>query len=106
MSVTVKGESVDAARMTAALSRLLPYCLQYVPNVEEVGLSGERVYTEKPRDIQEEMLSLAEGALGSKTLASFAINELLPALEGGEGEEALELVQKAYEKALLGGKKA
>ena len=106
LSVTVRGEGVDAARMTAALSRLIPYCLRYVPNVEEVGITGERVYNEKPKDVQQEMLSLAEGVLGNKTLASFAVNELLPALESGDGQEALELVQRAYEKSLLGGEKA
>ncbi len=106
LSVTVSGAGVDAAKMTAVLSRLLPYCLHYVPNVKEEGLTGERVYTERPRDIQEEMLSLAESVLGSKTLAAFAVNELLPALESGDGEEALELVQKAYDKSRFTGGKA
>ena len=44
-------------------------------------------------------MRLATLALGDERRASFAIRELLPLLERGEKEEALDLVNKAYEKS-------
>lgn len=102
LSVTVNGTDIDSAKMTAALSRLVPYCLHYVPEIDEKNASGERVYGEKPADMQQEMLSLAEGVLGRKELASFAITELLPALVSGEEQEAVDVVRSAFEKSRFG----
>lgn len=102
LSVTVNGKDIDSAKMSAALSRLLPYCLHYFPVVNEESVSGERVYGEKPADMQLEMLSLAESVLGSKDLASFAITELLPALTHGETEEAIDVIRIAFEKSRFG----
>ncbi len=105
LSVTVSGIEVDSAKMTAALAQLLPYCLHYAPNVREEATLEGRVLSEKPADVQLEMLSLAEKVLGTKDAASFAVNELLPALERDDTEDALELVQKAFEKSRFRGEK-
>jgi DNA repair protein SbcD/Mre11 len=102
LSVTISGVEVDPARMTAALARLAPFCLACVPTVREQSQSLDRVYDEKPADIANEMLSLAENALGSKELASFAVDELLPLLQGGQTDEALSLVEEAFEKSRFG----
>jgi len=106
LSVTVNGRDIDSAKMSAALSSLLPYCLHYVPALNEESASGERVYGEKPADMQQEMLSLAEHVLGSKELAMFAITELLPVLASGETEEAVDVVRSAFEKSRFPGGKS
>ncbi len=102
LSLEVSGAGVDSARMTTALSRLLPYCLNYVPSVRDETVSLERAYSAKPPDMQEEILALAESVLGNRDAASFAINELLPILERGDRDEALELVQNAFIKSRFG----
>jgi len=102
LSATIAGVEVDPARVTAALTRLTPLCLTCVPTVEEETEKGERVYDEKPGDIGNEMRALAEGALGNKELASFAVDELLPLLQRGETDEALSIVQRAFEKSRFG----
>jgi len=96
--VRVKGEEIDNARVAAAISGLRDLCLY--PDWEPIlegGPPGQELLLEKPADIQEEMLRLAELALGEEKRASFAVRELLPLLERGESEEALDLVNKAYE---------
>lgn len=105
LSVSVSGRGIDLPKTFAALSRLLPHCLHYVPEINEEGNSGERVYPDRPPDMQKEMLSLAEGALGSRELASFAVEELLPALARGDVEDAVSLVRSAFEKSRFGAGK-
>jgi hypothetical protein len=47
-------------------------------------------------------MRLAAVALGDERRASFAVGELLPLLERGEKEEAVDLVNRAYESARFG----
>ena len=98
VEVSVAGTDVDPARVSAALTRLSQYCLACIPDIKEESHASGKVYDDKPADIREEMLSLAEGALGSRDLASFAVTELLPLLEDGRTDEALGVVIKAFEK--------
>ena len=48
------------------------------------------------------MLRLAAMALGDNKRASFAIESCFPCWRGGEKEEALDLVNKAYESSRFG----
>jgi DNA repair exonuclease SbcCD nuclease subunit len=98
--VRVKGHEIDNAKVAASISGLRDLCLY--PDWEPIlegSPSGQELLTERPTDIQEEMVRLATLALGDERRASFAIRELLPLLERGEKEEALDLVNKAYEKS-------
>lgn len=97
VSIKVKGTDIDNAKVTSALSKLLSLCLHYTWEIVEEGRSQETLYSERPSDIHEEMLKLANKALGNEDLASFTLRELLPLLEGGNKDEALELVTKAFE---------
>jgi DNA repair protein SbcD/Mre11 len=96
--VRVKGQEIDNAKVAVSISGLRDLCLypDWEPIVEG-GPAGQEVLTDRPADIQEEMLRLAAIALGDEKRASFAVRELLPLLERGEKEEALDLVNRAYE---------
>jgi DNA repair protein SbcD/Mre11 len=101
--VRVRGQEIDNAKVAAAISGLRDICLY--PDWEPIlegGPAGQEVLTERPADIQEEMMRLATMALGDERRASFAVGELLPLLERGEKEEALDLVNRAYETARFG----
>jgi exonuclease SbcD len=102
--VRVKGDEIDNARVSAAVSGLSDLCLY--PDWEPIltgAVAGQRVLTERPGDIQEELLRLATEALGDEDRARFAVRELLPLLERGENEEALDLVNRAYEASRFKG---
>jgi DNA repair protein SbcD/Mre11 len=101
--VRVKGQEIDNAKVAASVSGLRDLCLYpgWEPVIEG-GPAGQEVLVERPADIQEEMLRLATMALGDDKRASFAVRELLPLLERGEKEEALDLVNKAYESSRFG----
>ncbi|MDA4113353.1 MAG: DNA repair exonuclease [Thaumarchaeota archaeon] len=101
--VRVKGQEIDNAKVAASISALRDICLY--PDWEPIlegGPAGQEVLMDRPADIQEEMLRLAAMALGDDKRAYFAVRELLPLLERGEKEEALDLVNKAYESSRFG----
>jgi DNA repair protein SbcD/Mre11 len=101
--VRVKGQDIDNAKVAASISALRDICLY--PDWEPIlegGPAGQEVLTDRPADIQEEMLRLAAMALGDDKRAYFAVRELLPLLERGEKDEALDLVNKAYESSRFG----
>lgn len=97
VQVRVKGQDIDGAKVSASVSRLKELCLypDWIPIFEDHSSGGE-VLTERPTDIQQEMLKIARAALGDDDRASFAVNELLPLLEMGEEGDALDLVSRAY----------
>jgi len=87
LSVTVSGRGIDRERVSAELRRLCSlslYCQQ--------TLNDEAVYSRelqgKPADIDRETMEIATRILGSSDAASFAINELLPALSDENGDAA------------------
>jgi DNA repair exonuclease SbcCD nuclease subunit len=96
--VRVKGQEIDNAKVAAAVSGLRDLCLypDWEPVIEG-GPAAQEVLMDRPVDIQEEMLRLAAASLGDDKKASFAVRELLPLLERGENEEALDLVNRVYE---------
>lgn len=95
LNVTVSGKEIDRGRVSAGLRQLCSlslYCQQTV--------NDEAVYSRelqgKPADIDREIMEIATGVLGSREAASFAINELLPALSDKESDEAADLLWSAF----------
>jgi DNA repair protein SbcD/Mre11 len=99
----VKGEDIDNSKVTSALSKLLTHCLHYAWEAVEEGKTGEILLSERPSDVRQEMLDLATKTLGTEALATFAVKELLPLLEAGSTEEALDLVNSAFERLRFKG---
>lgn len=106
VSLKVKGTDIDNAKVTSALSKLLSLCLHYTWEALDEGRSAEALYAEKPADVYEEMFKVALKTLGNEEIASFALKELLPLLEAKQKEEALELVNKAFESSRFGRPKS
>ncbi|MGC8557627.1 MAG: metallophosphoesterase [Nitrososphaeria archaeon] len=95
LSVTVSGKNIDRDRVSAELRQLCSlslYCQQTV--------NDESVYSRelqgKPADIDREIMEIATRVLGSSEAASFAINELLPALGDKDSDEAADLLWSAF----------
>jgi hypothetical protein len=69
----------------------------------EESQSVETLYAERPSDIRQEMFNLATKTLGTEAAATFAVKELLPLLEAGNEEEALDLVDSGFERSRFKG---
>jgi len=100
LSVTVSGKNIDRDRVSAELRQLCSislYCQQTV--------NDESVYSRelqgKPADIDREIMEIATRVLGSSEAASFAINELLPALGDKDSDEAADLLWSAFKNGRL-----
>jgi exonuclease SbcD len=102
VSLKVKGADIDNARVILYLSKLLNYSLHYTWEAIDEAKTNETVYSEKPEDIRQEMFNLAAKVLKNEDLASYAVKELLPFLEKGQIDEALELVNKTFERFRFG----
>ncbi|MDG6935702.1 MAG: DNA repair exonuclease [Nitrososphaerota archaeon] len=97
LDITVRGKDIDRDLVSAALRQLCDLALYCQRSVVD-----EAVYTRelqgKPADIDSEMMETASRILGNSEAASFAINELLPALYAGNEDEAAEMLWSAFKK--------
>ena len=98
--IEIAGKGIDTNVVANSLRRLGDACLHYVWQPVEEGAVSGFVYDQRPADIDAELYRLAEQVLGSTELASFAVNELLPALSESESE-GLKVVWEAYTKGRL-----
>lgn len=94
--IEVTGKEIDSRTVAANLVRLNDYCLHYVWQPVEEGATAARVYDSMPADIDAELLRLSTEALGSESIARFAIGELLPHAAGNDAKSALDVVWEAY----------
>ncbi len=98
LHLTVSGKEVDSRRVADLVSKLATIMLHSRWDViDEPG--GYTLLEEKPGDITTKLLELASKELGSEDESRFAVNDLLPPLERGEIDEALELAWQVYEKS-------
>jgi len=96
LSIKVRGKDIDAARAVAALKSLSDLVLYYVWQPVEVGANLGKDFTERPSDIDEQMLNIATAVAGSNVTGSFAVEELLPLLVESRVEEATDLLWTAF----------
>ena len=96
IEVRVSGEIKEPDRVQAHVMRLEEHCLKCVKKLNHRGPDSQEIG--KPGEIGEEMLKRAEKSLGSKQYAEFAVKMLLPALESGKIEGAVDIVIKDYDR--------
>jgi exonuclease SbcD len=96
LNIMVKGKELDFAKISSSLRVLGEYCLHYQWEVEETSQEVKK-YTERPADIEEEMLRLAESITGSREAAILSIKEILPLLAENNTEKASEILWKYFE---------
>ncbi|MEM3803864.1 MAG: DNA repair exonuclease [Conexivisphaerales archaeon] len=97
INLLVKGEEVERARVASLLRSLETYSLYYQWEVEEKPVSAEKDFSERPADIQQEMLNITEKILGSREAAVLVIKEILPLLSQDNIEEATNIFWKYFE---------
>ena len=56
-----------------------------------------KVFLDRPSIIDDELFRLAVNAVGSKQVASFAVQKLLPLLSAGQVKEATQIVIENFE---------
>lgn len=95
--VEVAGKDIDSRTIAANLVRLNDACLHYIWQPVDQQ-NAARVYDERPQDMEQELLKLSTGALGSEELATFAVRDLLPAASEGDASRALEIAWEAFKK--------
>jgi DNA repair protein SbcD/Mre11 len=96
LNIKVKGKDIDSARVTSLLKSLSDHVLYYVWEPVEEREAGGKDFTERPSDVQEQMLSIARTVTGSDAAGSFGVVELLPLLAEDRTDEATDLLWSAY----------
>ncbi|MEM3685169.1 MAG: DNA repair exonuclease [Conexivisphaerales archaeon] len=97
LDIVVKGKELDSAKIASSLRKLEDHTLYYQWNTKETVSDATKELVERPADIEQEMLRMAEGILGSKEVATLAINEILPLLAEGNSKEATDILWKYFE---------
>lgn len=96
LNIEVKGKDIDSARVTSVLKSLSDHVLYYVWEPVDEREAGGKDFTERPSDVQEQMLSIARTITGSSEAGSFGVVELLPLLAEDRTDEAIDLLWSAY----------
>lgn len=104
LSIKVQGEEIDSARVTSVLKALADHVLYYVWQPVEEGVAGGKDFTERPSDIEGQMLSMATTITGSSAAGSFGVTELLPLLAENRVDEATDLLWSAFKAGRFGKK--
>ncbi len=99
----VRGEGIENSKVTSAFSDLIALSLHCGWEAVEERPSADKLFAERPSDVRQEIFDLAARALGDQAVAAFAVKELLPLLEAGEHEEALDLVYSTFEASRFKG---
>ena len=86
------------------LKSLADRVLYYEWQPVEEGVSGGKDFTERPSDVEGQMMSVAGTVTGSAEAGSFGIAELLPLLAENRVDEAADLLWSAYRARRFSGK--
>ncbi len=86
---------IDNLIVSSILSRLDEYCLYYTWDVASSMQENNILYMERP-DVDNELLKLAEKALGDSATAEFAITELLPMLTDNSIKSVIDAVWERF----------
>ncbi len=96
LSIKVRGREIDSARCIGNLKLIADHVLYYIWQPLEEGFPGGKDFTERPSDIEEQMLNIATTVTGSSTAGSFGVTELLPLLAENRVDDATDLLWGAF----------
>jgi len=94
----IRGDDIKTDLIQEQISRLNDLTLKCIWRIDVKEKSDSKVFLEKPARIDDELFKLSVNTLGSERLATFAIKELLPAIESNQRKEALQVVMENFEK--------
>jgi len=94
----ILGEDIETDIIQAQISRLNDLTLKCIWRIAVKEKLDSTVFLEKPAQIDDELFKLSVNTLGSERLATFAIKELLPAIESNQRNEAVQVVLENFEK--------
>ncbi len=97
LELKIQGENIENDFLQAQISRLNDLTLRCFPKIVSKQKEDSTIFFERPNVIDDELFKLAVNALGSQTLASFAVKDLLPLLTTNRIKEAVKLVTENFE---------
>jgi DNA repair protein SbcD/Mre11 len=96
IELRITGENLESRLAQNQISKLSDLTLRCFWKHVSSQQTDESVFVQRPINIEEEMLKIANNILGSSELASFAINDLLPILSKGNLEEANHVINENF----------
>jgi len=97
VELKVLGDKIETDLVQAQISRLNDLSLRCFWRVISKAIDDSKVFFDRPSVIDDELFRLAVNAVGSKQVASFAVQELLPLLSAGQVKEATQIVIENFE---------
>jgi len=97
LELKIQGENIENDVLQAQISRLNDLTLRCFPKIVSNQKEDSSIFFERPNFIDDELFKLAVNTLGSQTLASFAVKDLLPLLAANRIKEAVQLVAENFE---------
>jgi len=97
IELKVLGDKIETDLVQAQISRLNDLSLRCFWRVISKAIDDSKVFFDRPSVIDDELFRLAVNAVGSKQVASFAVQELLPLLSAGQVKEATQIVIENFE---------
>ncbi len=97
IELKVLGDKIETDLIQAQISRLNDLSLRCFWRVISNATDDSKVFLNRPSVIDDELFRLAVNAVGSKQVASFAVQKLLPLLSAGQVKEATQIVIENFE---------
>ena len=97
VELKVLGDKIETDLVQAQISRLNDLSLRCFWRVISKATDDSKVFLDRPSVIDDELFRLAVNAVGSKQVASFAVQKLLPLLSAGQVKEATQIVIENFE---------
>ena len=97
IELKVLGDKIETDLIQAQISRLNNLSLRCFWRVISNATDDSKVFLDRPSVIDDELFRLAVNAVGSKQVASFAVQKLLPLLSAGQVKEATQIVIENFE---------
>ncbi len=97
VELKVLGDKIETDLIQAQISRLNDLSLRCFWRVISKTTDDSKVFLDRPSVIDDELFRLAVNAVGSKQVASFAVQKLLPLLSAGQVKEATQIVIENFE---------
>ncbi len=97
IELKVLGDKIETDLIQAQISRLNDLSLRCFWRVISNATDDSKVFLDRPSVIDDELFRLAVNAVGSKQVASFAVQKLLPLLSAGQVKEATQIVIENFE---------
>ncbi len=97
VELRISGDDIQSDLVQAQMARLATNTLYYTWKIIHRDMDNSSIFTNKPANIDNELVKLATSTLGSEELARFAIQELLDTLAENKIQEATQLVIENFE---------